>query len=202
MKEVPFSVYLLYGFEICVTWQCKSSWKTNPLLNLTAQRYPPPPWRIFLVHFESQCALAILRIERLLDPKGTISIWGWEPCCRVVVALHLQQGHAVPVPTVHVVLCVSRMRPRPPYEKLSPLAAAWRVARHPVILFAQPDDEDDFFVSSSYWTTIFCCGDFHSIFLRMREPLAGSLAFFQFGWRGKGPLKIHPVCVVCMCYLL
>ena len=105
MKDVPFSVYLLYGFEICVTWQCKSSWKTNPLFNLTAQRYPPPPWRIFLVHFESQCALAILRIERLLDPKGTISIWGWEPCCRVVVALHLQQGHAMSVSTVHVVLC-------------------------------------------------------------------------------------------------
>ena len=79
--------------------------KTNPLFNLTAERYPPPPWRIFLVHFESQCALAILRIERLLDPNGTISIWVWEPCCRVVVALHLQQGHAMSVSTVHVVLC-------------------------------------------------------------------------------------------------
>ena len=118
-------------------------------------------------------------------------------CCCLASATRARCARA------HRTCCVvSRMCPCPPYGKLSPLAAAWRVARHPVILFARADDENDFFVSSPYWTTIFCCGDFHSIFLHMREPLAGSLAFFQFGWRGKGPLKIHPVCVVCMCYLL
>ena len=41
---------------------------------------------------------------------------------------------------------VSRMCPCPPYGKLSPLAAAWRVARHPVILFARADDDDDNFL--------------------------------------------------------